>query len=73
MMDPFSFSQLGKIRQQEILDAAESYRDAMTFGEMSYPLFNFLANGWRKLRSLRGSPEACVEAETSPGMTTEPC
>ena len=73
MLDPFSFSQLGKIRQQEILEEAEHNRDAMTFGEMSSPLFNFLASCWHKLRHLGGSAEACTEVETSPGMTTEIC
>lgn len=73
MLDPFSFSQLGKIRQQEILEEAEYYRDAMTFGEMTSSLLNFLASCWYKLRHLGVSAEPCPETETSPAMTTEPC
>lgn len=73
MLDPFSFNQLSKIRQQEILEEAEHYRDGMTFGEMSSPLLNFLASVWHKLRHLGGSSEPCPEAEASPAMTTEPC
>lgn len=73
MLDPVSFSQLGKIRQQEILEAAEHYRDAMTFGEMTSPLFNFLASCWHKLRHLGSTPEPCPEAESIPTMNTEPC
>lgn len=73
MLDPVSFNQLGKIRQQEILAEAEHYRDSMTFGEMGRALLSLVANGWHKLRHLGGSSEPCPEPETSPGMTTEIC
>jgi hypothetical protein len=72
MMDPFSFNQLGKIRQQEILEEAERNRDAMTFGEMGRALVSLIANGWRKAKSIGVSHEVCEEA-TSPSITTETC
>ena len=49
MLDPFSFNQLGKIRQQEILEEAERNRDAMTFGEMGRALVSLIANGWQTM------------------------
>lgn len=73
MLDPVSFNQLGKIRQQEILAEAEYYRGSMTFGEMGRALVALVANGWHKLRNLGSTPEPCPEAETSPAMTTEIC
>ena len=72
MMDPFSFNQLGKIRQQEILEEAERKRDAMTFGEMGRVLVSLIANGWHRVKSVAVSHEACDEA-TSPSITAETC
>ena len=72
MMDPFSFNQLGKIRQQEILEEVERNRDAMTFGEMGRALVSLIANGWHRVKSVSVSHEACDEA-TSPSITTETC
>ncbi len=72
-MDPFSFNQLGKIRQQEILEEAERNRDAMTFGEMAANLKSWLVAGWHKAQSLRVRDAACPEPVASPGITTETC
>jgi hypothetical protein len=72
-MDPFSFNQLGKIRQQEILEEAERNRDAMTFGEMGRALVSLFANGWHRVKSIDVSHEACEEVATSSSITTETC
>lgn|GEM_PF-6626462 len=73
MMDPFSFNQLGKIRQQEILEEAENYREAMTFGEMENVLLRWIVSIWQRVKSIVASHEVCDEAETSPSVTTETC
>lgn len=77
MLDPFSFNQLGKIRQQEILEQAERDRDAMTFGEMAAVVKRLFVSGWQKAQrltaSLRVDPQGCDEPASSPSVPTETC
>jgi hypothetical protein len=61
-MDPFTFNLLGHIRQQEILEQAEYYRDVVPIWERLWASLRGRVSAWRAL-SQRNSLEMSAQPE----------